>query len=176
MKLCPHCAASLEEDAVKCGRCGKWVVRGRDGSRSKKKGRAGRKRLIILGGLILLVWAVWGIPENIINPREILDLKPTLAATLEVMESDLQNLAALQAEHYRTRGSYSGNPAILGFRASDGVNVSLIATLTGWSSSATHEEYPQDVGCAVYGGTASPPRSPISPAQPGIVECTAEVT
>ncbi len=176
MKSCPHCAASLEEDAVRCGRCGKWVVKREDGSRSRKNGRTGRKSLIILGGLILLVWAVWGIPKSPLDPREILDLKPTLAASLEIMESDLQNLTALEAEHYRTRGSYSGNPSALGFRASQGVNVSLISTLTGWSSTATHEEYPPGVGCAVYGGTASPPRSPISPAQPDIVECTGEAT
>ena len=172
MKSCPHCSASLEEDAVRCRRCGKWVVGERNQRKPNKKAGRTRKHLLILGALVLLAWALWGIPENTINPREILDLRPRRGTILSAMESDLQNLAALQAEHYRTQGSYSGNPSALGFTASDGMNLSLIATPTGWSASATHEEHPPEVGCAVYGGSASPPRSPISPAEPGVIECT----
>jgi ribosomal protein L40E len=121
MKSCPHCSASLEEDAVRCRRCGKWVVGERDQRRPNKKAGRTRKRLLILGAMVLLAWALWGIPES---------------------------------------------------TASDGVNLSLIATPTGWSASATHEEHPPEEGCAVYGGSASPPRSPISPAEPGVIECT----
>jgi hypothetical protein len=133
---------------------------------------AGRKRAILLSALVLLAWAVWATSADKIDPQGILDLTPSRAASIKVMESDLQKLVALQAEYYRTRGNYSGNPSALGFTASEGVNVSLITTPTGWSAAATHEEHPPEVGCAVYGGSASPPRSPISPAQPGFVECT----
>ena len=172
MKSCPHCSASLEEDAVRCRRCGKWVVGERDQRKPNKKAGSTRKRLLILGALVLLAWAVWATPTNKMDTRGILSSTPSRAASIKVMKSDLQSLVALQAEYYRSRGSYSGNPSVLGFTASDGVNVSLIATPTGWSAAATHEGHPPEAGCAVYGGSASPPRSPISPAEPGVIECT----
>lgn len=141
------------------------------GTGPKERGAAW-KRLVLLGALILLAWAVWGIPESTFNPREILDLKPTLATTLEAMESDLEALMALQTEYFQSHGSYSGSPSVLGFQASEGVTVSLIVTPTGWSAASTHEEFSPDVGCAAYEGSAMPPRLPISPAKPGVVECT----
>ena len=111
-------------------------------------------------------------PEGYIDPREILDLKPSPAAAIELMRSDLERLVVLQEEHYRTRGTYSGSPATLGFTSAEGVQVSLISTPTGWSASATFEEHPPGLGCGAYGGTASPPRAPISPSESGTVECT----
>jgi len=171
MKSCPHCAASLEEDAVKCSRCGKWIVQKRDAGGARRKRDVGRKRLILLALLILFAWALWALPETPFNPREILDLKPTLAATLDAMESDLETLIALQVEYFESHGSYSGSTSVLGFQASEGVTVSFIVTPTGWSATSTHEEFPPDVGCAVYGGSAAPPRSPISPPEPGVVVC-----
>ena len=172
MKLCPYCSSSLEDDAVKCRRCGKWVVGKKERGKPKKARSGARKRLILLAALAFLAWAVWAMPEGYIDPREVLDLKPSPATALERIRSDLSNLVALQADHYRTRGTYSGNPSALGFIAAEGVNVSLIATPTGWSATATFEEFPSEMGCGVYGGKASPPRSPISPTEPEVVECT----
>jgi len=69
MKSCPHCSASLEEDAVRCRRCGKWVVGERDQRRPNKKAGRTRKRLLILGAMVLLAWALWGIPESTALPN-----------------------------------------------------------------------------------------------------------
>ncbi|MCJ7627166.1 MAG: hypothetical protein MUO50_02145, partial [Longimicrobiales bacterium] len=172
MKSCPHCSVSLEEDTVRCPRCGKWAIENLEGKRGKrKKGGGGRSRLFLLGALLLFAWVLWKIPESTIIPRERLNLKPPLSATLEAMESDLEGLIALQAEYFRSHGSFSGSPSVLGFRPSEGVNVSLIATPDGWSAAATHEEYPREVGCAVYGGSGIPPSSPVSPTEAGVVEC-----
>ncbi len=171
MKSCPRCEAVLEENAVRCGQCGKWVVTDSDVRRPKKKRSGGRKRLLLLGALILLAWAIWKFPVSTINPREDLDLEPPLAATLDAMKSDMEALLALQAGYFQRESVYAGSPSTLGFQASEGVTVSLIVTPTGWSAAATHEAFPSDVGCAVYGGSASPPRSPISPSEPGVVEC-----
>ena len=172
MKLCPHCTASIEDDSAKCPRCGRWVVPKRDVSGSRKKGGVDRKRLFLLGALLLFAWALWRIPESPINPRERLNLKPTMTVTLRSMESDLETLGAMQERYFQVHGSYSGSPSVLGFEASRGVTVSLIVTPTGWKAAATHEEFGSNVGCAVYGGSSSPPRSPISPSEPGVVECT----
>jgi len=175
MKSCPHCAAILEENTVRCGQCGKWVVTDRDVRRPKKKRSGGKKRLLLLGALILLAWAIRKFPESTINPREGPDLKPPQAATLDAMGSDLEALLALQAGYFQRESVYAGSPSTLGFQASEGVTVSLIVTPTGWWAAATHEAFPSDVGCAVYGGSASPPRSPIIPSEPGVVECTGGV-
>jgi len=172
MKLCPYCSSSLEEDAVKCRRCGKWVVGKRDREGPRRTRRWTKTRLTVLAGLLFLAWAVWAMPEGTMNPREILDLKPSPADAIEMMRSDLERLVVLQEEHYRTRGTYSGSPSALGFTSSKGVQVSLISTPTGWSAAATFEEQPPGLGCGAFGGTASPPRSPIRPSESGTVECT----
>jgi len=171
MKLCPHCSSSLEENAVKCRRCGKWVVDKRDRPPPKKKGRFG-KRLIIVGALGILAWAVWNMPEGYGDPRELLDLKPSRETVLQLLRSDLEELVTLEGDFYRNEGAYSGTPSALGFAASEGVRLSLIATPTGWSASATHEGHPPGMGCAVFGGSGRPPQKPISPGQPLVVECT----
>jgi uncharacterized membrane protein YvbJ len=77
MKLCPHCSSSLEDDAVKCRRCGKWVVEKRKRPRVKKKKVGFRKRLIIFGAVGILAWAVWNMAEGYRDPRELLDLVPS---------------------------------------------------------------------------------------------------
>ena len=174
MKTCPHCSAVLEEESVRCVRCGKWVIQGREGKRPRKKRKADRKLLVLLGALILLGGAIWRIPVNEVVSRELLNLKPSPAATLKAMEADLHALRTMQTDYFQTHGSFAGSPSLLGFEASDGVTLSLIVTPTGWSAGATHRELGPDVGCAVYGGTASPPRSPVSPTAPGVVECTGE--
>jgi len=175
MKLCPHCSSSLEDDAVKCRRCGKWVVEKRARPPAKKNKGSFRKRLIILGALGILAWAVWNMPEGYRDPRELLDLKPSRETVLQTLRSDLEELVRLEGEFYRTEGSYSGTPSALGFTASEGVNLSLIATPTGWSGAATHEDHPPEAGCAVFGGSGRPPQAPIRPTEPEVVECTGGV-
>jgi hypothetical protein len=172
MKLCPHCNASLEEDTVRCPQCGKGVLGGRGGKKKGKKRGSGKTRLLLLFGLLLVVWAVWKVPDTPFNPREVLDLKPNQLAVVQAIRSDLVRLVAAQDEYFRTHGEYSGTPQVLGFTPSEGILVSIIATPTGWSGAATHKESLEDVGCAVFEGSALPPHSPVSPVVPGVIECT----
>jgi hypothetical protein len=171
MKLCPHCSSQLEDNAVRCGRCGKWVVEKRQSNEKKRTG-SNPVRLLVLGAVAVLAYAVWALPESRINPKEILDLKPSRGAVFRSLASDLERLVALQEEHFRDHGEYSGTPEDLGFDASEGVTVSIIATPNGWSGAATYLDFSMEEGCAVYVGLASPPHKPISPRLHGIVECT----
>ena len=126
----------------------------------------------MLGAVAVLAYAVWAMPESRINPKELLDLKPSRSSVFRSMASDLERLLTLQEAHFRDHGEYSGNPEDLGFDSSEGVSVSIIATPDGWSGAATYLEFSREEGCAVYVGSASPPRTPLIPGEPGIVECT----
>ncbi len=172
MKLCPHCHASLEEDSVRCSHCGKWLVGEREGKKKRKKRASGGPRLLLLLGLLLVVWTVWGFPETAFETRERLDLRPNQQAVLRAIRSDLVRLLAAQEEYFRAHGEYSGTPEALGFTASERIIVSIIATPAGWSGAATHDEFPSGMGCAVFEGSGLPPRSPVSPVVPGVIECT----
>ncbi len=172
MKLCPHCSASLEEDTVKCKRCGKWTVPIRDIAVPRSRKRTNWKRLSVLGILVIAAAAVWAMPEGPLGTREILDLRPDRQTVLNTMRRDLISLTNLQEQFMGLNGNYSASPSALGFVASDGVTVSLIATPTGWSATARHEDHPSAIGCAVYGGSARPPQSPVIPSEPRVPACT----
>lgn len=173
MKLCPHCSGSLEDDAVKCHRCGHWVVeRARGKSRKKKRGLG--KRVVVLGGLVLLAWAVCALPDGTTVSREILTLKPGPGEALEAVRSDLEALVRAESGYFQAIGSFSASLTALGFTPAEGVKLSLIATPTGWSATATHDDHPPSLGCAVYGGTGRPPQSPVVPSEPVTVFCSGD--
>ena len=172
MKLCPHCSKSLEEDAVKCRRCGKWLIPVRDIATPKKRKSSDPKRLLILGGVAILAYLVWAMPDGSFSRREILNLKPDRQTALMAIRGDLGRLVGLQESFRESNGTFTANPRALGFVSSEGVNVSIIATPEGWSATARHEDHPSALGCAVFGGSSPPPQSPVIPGQPGIVACT----
>ena len=174
MKLCPHCSKSLEDDTVKCARCGKWIVPKREvaGSKKKKGRRGGWMRLAFLGLLVVAAAAVWAMPDGPVNPREFLDLQPFRNRVVRTMRSDLESLVTRQESYFDAHDSYSGNLSALSFRASEGVNISLVVTPMGWSATATHEDHPGPIGCAVFSGSATPPHLPVVPSEPGKVACT----
>ena len=101
-----------------------------------------------------------------------LEMEPSRARALRIMRSDLQRLQDLEEAYFRNPGEYSGSPMAMAFQASEGVTVSIIASPNGWSGAATHGGYGGNVGCAVYVGSAGPPRLPLSPEEPGVVSCT----
>lgn len=173
MKLCPHCSHQLEDEDVRCGNCSGWVVPNRKGK--GKKGRSGKpnlKRVLFLLAVCALAWVVWTMPEAIPNPSEILNQEPSRAGVLATIKSDLERLQALQETHFRDFGEYSGNPEDLGFLPSERVNLSIIATPTGWSGASTHQDFPTDFGCAVFEGSAHPPPAPLTPSTPGEIACS----
>jgi hypothetical protein len=172
MKLCPHCSKSLEEDAVKCRRCGKWLIPVRDIALSKKRRRSDPKRLLIFGGVAILAYFVWAMPDGSFSRGEILNLKPDRQTALRAMRGDLGRLVGLEESYREMNGVFTANPRALGFASSESVSVSIIATPDGWSATARHEGHPPALGCAVFGGSSPPPQSPVTPEQPGTVACT----
>ena len=102
---------------------------------------------------------------------------PKFSATREkayfaAMKSDLKNLASQQEIYYSDFYTYSAVTTDIAFTNSEGVNVAISASSSGWAASATHSALGATEGCALYYGTATAPGSPISPTQPGEVACT----
>ena len=102
---------------------------------------------------------------------------PKFSATREkayfaAMKSDLKNLASQQEIYYSDAYSYSNATTDLSFTNSSGVNVTIAASSSGWSASATHDALGSSEGCAMFYGTATAPAAPITPTQPGELACT----
>jgi len=102
---------------------------------------------------------------------------PKFSATREkayfaAMKSDLKNLASQQEIYYSDSYAYTSSTPDLAFTNSDGVTVTIAASSSGWSASATHAALGGTEGCAIYYGTATAPTSPTTPQQPGEVACT----
>jgi len=177
MKLCPHCSASLEDDTVQCSACGKWVISQPHGGGSGRRRRKGRKggrgvRWVVLLAGAAAAWALWALPSGRVDPGKLLDLSREPADRLETLRAHMERLAVLEEEYFRLHGEYSGSAGALGFAEADGIHVSIIATPTGWSGTATHEDLPEDQGCAIHVGTVGAPSRPIRPGAPGAVFCT----
>jgi type IV pilus assembly protein PilA len=85
-------------------------------------------------------------------------------ANAAALRSDLRNLAVAQEAYFFTSAAYASDTALLNFRPSPGVILSLSTPVVGgWMATATHPlSYP--LQCAVYYG--APPPSPL----PGQIE------
>ena len=102
---------------------------------------------------------------------------PKFSATREkayfaAMKSDLKNLSSQQEIHLEYEGHYSASFEELAFVHSDGVTVTIAASSSGWSGTATHAALGTGEGCAIYYGTATAPTTPTTPSQPGEVAYT----
>jgi len=102
---------------------------------------------------------------------------PRFSATREkayfaAMRADLKNLASQQEIYYADEYSYAREAGALTFVSSQDVTVSIAASSSGWSASATHSALGASEGCAIYYGTATAPTSPATPTSPGEVACT----
>lgn len=102
---------------------------------------------------------------------------PRFSATREkayfaAMRADLKNLASQQEIYYADEYSYTREAGALTFVSSQGVTVSIAASSSGWSASATHSALGASEGCAIYYGTVTAPTSPATPTSPGEVACT----
>ena len=102
---------------------------------------------------------------------------PKFSATREkayfaAMKSDLKNLASQQEIYYADYYSYTTSVTDLGFVESDGVNVGMTASTSGWSASSTHDSYGTTTdGCSIYFGNAAA-TTLGSPSAAGEVACT----
>ena len=103
---------------------------------------------------------------------------PKFSATREkayfaAMKSDLKNLASQQEIYYSDAYAYSTVVADLAFTNSDGVTVTIAASSSGWSGTATHAALGTAEGCSIYYGTATAVAvGTATPTQPGEVACT----
>ncbi len=93
-------------------------------------------------------------------------------AHFAALRSDLRNLVAHQAIYYMDADSYSRDAADLAFTNSDRVTVSIDASSSGWSGTATHAALGAGRGCSVFYGTGMAPPSLNTPSEPGQVVCT----
>ncbi len=93
-------------------------------------------------------------------------------AYFAAMQWDLENLDARQAIYYVDRLSYSSSSTDLRFTNSDGVAVTIVASPSGWSGTATHAALGPGEGCVIYRGSVPAPTSPVTPPQPGELACT----
>jgi len=104
---------------------------------------------------------------------------PKFSATREkayfaAMKSDVKNLASQQEIYYADNYAYTTSTAALAFTNSEGVTVTIAASTSGWSASATHSALGASEGCAIYYGTATAPTvGTATPSAPGEVACTA---
>ena len=103
---------------------------------------------------------------------------PKFSATREkayyaAMKSDLKNLASQQEIYYADAYAYTTDEALLAFTNSEGVNVAITASTSGWSATAYHSALGTGEGCAIYYGTATAPGAPAAPTAPGEMACTA---
>lgn len=94
-------------------------------------------------------------------------------AYFAAMKSDLKNLASQQEIYYSDEYSYTNNTTNLGFVESDAVNITIAATNTGWSATATHDALAGTQGCAIYygGGTGI---SNFGVTQAGEISCVTQ--
>ena len=103
---------------------------------------------------------------------------PKFSATREkayfaAMKSDLKNLASQQEIYYADSYAYTSVTTDLAYTNSEGVNVTIAATTSGWAASATHSALGTAEGCAMYYGTAPAPTvGSATPTSPGEVACT----
>ena len=103
---------------------------------------------------------------------------PKFSATREkayfaAMKSDLKNLASQQEIWYSDSYAYSTATTDLSFTNSDGVLVTIAATSSGWSGTATHQALGTSEGCSLFYGTAAAVAvGSATPTQPGEIACT----
>jgi hypothetical protein len=170
MKLCSQCGASLAEDTVKCPQCGQWMVPIRtDRGRTKKRRGLGWLLLSILAGCA--GWWIWLGPGLPTPPSSTGGHEAPAAPSIDLLRSDLETLSRLQEVYFQDRGIFAGLPSILGFTASEGVQVSIVSTGEAWSGTTFPAQGGRGRGCAVFVGSIPPPREPMEPSAPGRVEC-----
>ncbi len=119
---------------------------------------------------LLVVVVIIGILAAIAVPQF---AKAREKAYFAAMKADMRNLAAQQELHYATEYEYTGSLADLGFVASEAVSVTVSASTSGWSATATHDALDAAEGCAIYYGNAMAPTiGSATPAAAGQVACT----
>jgi peptidase M1-like protein len=86
-------------------------------------------------------------------------------AAMEIMRTDLINLAHAERAYFERSGRYTTELAALGFLPSRGITVTVgYATEQGWRALARHAG--TGARCATFGGNATPPSASAQPEVP----------
>jgi hypothetical protein len=89
----------------------------------------------------------------------------TPEAAITLMRSDLASLVRAEQQAFARTGRYSTDLAAIGFRASEGVSVTVgYATAEGWRAISRHAA--TGTRCMVFGGNATPPSDSARPEEP----------
>ena len=124
--------------------------------------RLGLRRLVF-GCALLVFIAGLGLPRG---------CPPRTLAYGAAIRSDLKNLASQEEIFFSDYERYSASSEEIGFVASMGVRVSLVASEDGWSASLQHEALEADQGCVMYFGDAPTPTiDGVTPSMPGELVC-----
>lgn len=91
---------------------------------------------------------------------------------LAAMKGDLERVAEQQVLHYLDSSEFARTPEDLRFVSTTGVAIEVQASPVGWSATASHDQLPEDYGCAVFYGAVRRPAAPVTPSSPGQVVCT----
>jgi hypothetical protein len=91
------------------------------------------------------------------------------------MKSDLKNLASQEEIFYSDNYQYSADAEALGFVASNGVTVTVVAEDHGWAARATHAALGDHESCEMYYGYEDAPANGfelLEDVEPGELVCT----
>jgi len=72
------------------------------------------------------------------------------------VRSDLKNLASQQEIYWSDNETFSADLKALGFVASNGVRLTVVAGPDSWSARATHDALGNEMQCAIYWGETPP--------------------
>ncbi len=80
-------------------------------------------------------------------------------AYLTAMKSDLRGLATVAESHFTSENSYE---SVVAPQASDGVTLTFVGALSGWSATATHVGVP-GIECTIAAGSLLAANAPGEP-------------
>lgn len=91
----------------------------------------------------------------------------------DALAETLRAYMSAQEVHFSRHSTYSTDLGALGV-TTDGSTIEVLsANAQGHAAVVTHDEHGDDVGCAVYVGSATPPRTPngLTATAEGVVVC-----
>jgi len=132
-----------------------------------------RQAVLLLGFFPALMWAMPAQPCGCMRvPFQRCSSYGRESAYFAAMKSDLKNLASQQEIYFSDYGEYTADFGDMGFWQSDGVEVTVYASATGWVAQTKHAALPQAESCALYWGDAPVQIEQLEGVEPMELVCT----